>query len=136
MNGINFKRQISGTVEEIVQRVTEALKEEGFGTLTRIDLHSKVKEKLGKEIRPVIILGACNPQLAFEAYEQNSDVASLLPCNAVVRDLGNGRVSVEFAKPTAMMEVLGDRKLVELAKSADERLQRALERVSEKKWSG
>ena len=114
-NTINFKKEISADVEDAVERVTAALKAEGFGVLTRIDLHSKIKEKLGKELRPAIILGACNPQLAYEAYQQNPDVASLLPCNAVVRDLGAGKVSIELAKPSALMEILGDQKLVTLA---------------------
>ena len=128
-NSINFKREIVAGVEDAVERVTAALKAEGFGVLTRIDLHAKVKEKLGKDLKPVVILGACNPQLAYEAYQADSDVASLLPCNAVVRDLGNGKVSVELAKPSAMMEILGKKDLVTLAGEADARLRNALERI-------
>lgn len=126
---INFKRDISSSVESAIERVTSALKDEGFGVLTRIDLHSKIKEKLGKDLRPTIILGACNPQLAFEAYQRNTDVASLLPCNVVIRELSEGRVSVELAKPTSMMEMLGDAELIALAKDADARLLRVLEKV-------
>lgn len=128
-NSVNFKREISGNVDNVIESVTSALKSEGFGVLTRIDFHSKIKDKLGKDIMPVVILGSCNPQLAYEAFQRNSDVASLLPCNAVVRDLGNGKVSVELAKPSAMMEILGDQELVTLAKDADARLERALEKV-------
>ena len=127
MNSINFKKTISGDVERAIEKVTTSLKGEGFGVLTRIDLHSKIKEKLGKDIQPIVILGACNPQLAFEAYQHNPDVASLLPCNAVIRDHGNGRVSIELAKPSSMMEILGDQQLVALAKNADDRLKRVLE---------
>lgn len=126
-HSINFKREIEGDVSSAVERVTRALKSEGFGVLTRIDLHSKISEKLGKTISPVVILGACNPQLAFEAYQQNADVASLLPCNAVVRQIEGGRVSVELAKPSSLMLMLGDEKLVTLAKQADLQLKRALE---------
>lgn len=129
MNSINFKKEISGNMEEAIVRVTAALQGEGFGVLTRIDLHAKIKEKIGKNLRPTVILGACNPQVAYEAYQQNPDVTSLLPCNAVVREIGNGRVSIELTKPSSMMEMLGDQKLVTLAKGADDRLQRALERV-------
>lgn len=128
-NSICFKREVSGDLDSMIERVTSLLKVEGFGVLTRIDLHTKIKEKLGKEIRPAVILGACNPQLAFEAYQRNTDVASLLPCNAVLRDVGNGRISVELAKPSALMEILGDKKLVEFAREADARLQRVLEKV-------
>jgi len=98
-----------------------------FGVLTRIDLHAKIKEKIGKEIPPTIILGACNPSLAFEAFVANPDVASLLPCNAVIRDVGDGRMSIELVRPSAIMEMLGDKKLVELAAEADQKLEQALE---------
>jgi uncharacterized protein (DUF302 family) len=130
MKAVNFKREISGTVEEAVVKVTQALQSEGFGVLTRIDLHTKIKEKLGKDISPAIILGACNPGLAFEAYSANPDVASLLPCNAVIRELAPGRISLELAKPTALMEMLGDQKLVRLALDADHRLERVLEALN------
>jgi uncharacterized protein (DUF302 family) len=128
-NEINFKREVSGSVEGIVEKVTSALKTVGFGVLTRIDLHSKVKEKLGKDLKPVVILGACNPQLAYEAYSLNTDVASLLPCNVVVRETQVDRVSVEIVKPTAMMSALSEPKLVELAREADGILLKVLESI-------
>ena len=98
MQEINFKKEVSGEVETCVAKVTEKLKEQGFGVLNRIDLHTKIKKKINKDIRPTVILGACNPQLAYEAFLENPDVASLLPCNAVIRDIGEGRVSVELAQ--------------------------------------
>jgi len=126
MTTINFKREIAGTVDQAVERITKALGVEGFGILTRIDMHSKIKEKTGKEIIPTVILGACNPMLAYEAYTANSDVASLLPCNAVIREIAPGRISLELAKPTAMMQILGDAGLTELAREADAKIERAL----------
>jgi len=126
MTTINFKREITDTVDQAIERITKALGAEGFGILTRIDMHSKIKEKTGKEIIPTIILGACNPMLAYEAYTANSDVASLLPCNAVVREIAPGKVSLELAKPTAMMQILGDAGLTELAREADAKIERAL----------
>ena len=129
MNAINFKREINATVDQAIERATKALAAEGFGVLTRIDMHNKIKEKTGKDIIPTVILGACNPNLAYEAYTMNSDVASLLPCNAVVREIAPGRISVEFVKPTAMMLVLGDAKLTELAREADAKIERALQNV-------
>lgn len=122
MKDVNFKKEVSGQVEAYVAKVTEKLKEQGFGVLNRIDLHTKIKEKINKDIKPTVILGACNPQLAYEAFLENPDVASLLPCNAVIREIGEGRVSIELAKPTFMMKMLDDAKLVELAKEADRRL--------------
>jgi uncharacterized protein (DUF302 family) len=129
MTAINFKREISDTLDNAIDRATKALAAEGFGILTRIEMHTKIKEKTGKDIVPTVILGACNPMLAYEAYTANSDVASLLPCNAVVREIAPGRISLEFAKPTGMMRMLGDDKLVALAAEADEKLERALEAV-------
>lgn len=126
MSAINFKREISDTVDNAVERATKALAAEGFGILTRIDMHTKIKEKTGKDIVPTVILGACNPNLAYEAYTRNSDVASLLPCNAVVREVAPGKISLEFAAPTGMMRILGDPELTELAAEADTRIQRAL----------
>ena len=129
MTTINFKREIADTVDHAIERATKALGAEGFGILTRIDMHSKIKEKIGKDIIPTVILGACNPNLAYEAYTANSDVSSLLPCNAVIREIAPGRISLEFAKPTAMMQILGDTGLTELAREADARIERALANV-------
>jgi uncharacterized protein (DUF302 family) len=126
MTAINFKREIADTLDHAIERATKALSAEGFGILTRIDMHSKIKEKTGKHIIPTVILGACNPNMAYEAYTANSDVASLLPCNAVIRELAPGKVSVEFIKPTSMMKILGDAKLTALVAEADGKIERAL----------
>lgn len=126
MPTINFKRLINDTLDHTIERATKALAAEGFGILTRIDMHSKIKEKTGKDVIPTVILGACNPNLAYEAYTANSDVASLLPCNAVIREVAPGKMSLEFIKPTSMMKVLGDAKLTALAVEADVKIERAL----------
>jgi uncharacterized protein (DUF302 family) len=126
MATINFKREIADSFEHAIERATRALGAEGFGVLTRIDLHSKIREKTGKEIIPTVILGACNPNFAHEAYAANSDVASLLPCNAVVREISPGKISLEFVRPTAMMQILGDTRLTNLANEADAKIERAL----------
>lgn len=126
MHEINMKKIIAGSVNEVAQRVTEALKTEGFGVLTRIDFDAKIKEKLNKDIPPAIILGACNPKLALEAYEANTDVAGLLPCNAVVRELRPGTVSVELARPSFMMELMEDERLLKMGREADDKLERVL----------
>lgn len=126
MPTLNMKQTVSGPLPDVLERVTAALQKEGFGVLTRIDLHQKFKEKLGKDVPPVVILGACNPKLAFEAYAANSDVASLLPCNVVLRELSPGQISVEMAKPSSMMEILGEPGLTAMAAQADAVLARAL----------
>ena len=130
MQPLNMKQTIAGTLAQVTERITAAIKQEGFGVLTRIDLHDKFKEKLGKDVAPVVILGACNPQLAYEAYEQNSDVACLLPCNVVLRELAAGQISVEIAKPSSMMSFLGDARMAAMAEQADEALRRALQSIA------
>jgi uncharacterized protein (DUF302 family) len=127
MESINFKKEVTSSVEDAIGRISELLKSEGFGMLTRIDFHSKIKEKLNKDIPETVVLGACNPKLAFEAYQKNSDFTSLIPCNVVVRDIGKGRVSIEIVKPTSMMKALGDSELENFAKDADAQLKRALD---------
>jgi uncharacterized protein (DUF302 family)/rhodanese-related sulfurtransferase len=131
MTSINIKKELLGSLDHAIEQLTAELKLEGFGILTRIDLHTKVKEKLNEELRPVVILGACNPQLAFEAYSYNSDVASVLPCNAVLRDIGNNRISVELARPSSLMKFFDDKKLELMALDADARLESALNRLGQ-----
>jgi uncharacterized protein (DUF302 family) len=129
MKTVNFKKEIDASMEEAIERTTKALLSEGFGVLTRIDFHQKVKEKLSQEMRPLVILGACNPKLAYEAYLRNADVTGLLPCNAVVREVSPNRISVEIAKASAVMGILDDVKLNEMAAIADQRLQSVLEKI-------
>ncbi len=124
---ISFKREIACDFDTAIDRVTKSLQTVGFGILTRIDMHTKIKEKIGKDMPRLVILGACNPTLAFEAFTANSDVASLLPCNAVVREVRPGEVSIELAKPSSLMKILGDAALEKLATQADTRIAQALE---------
>lgn len=126
MRPLNFKKEVAGSLDTVISRLTEALKKQGFGVLTRIDFHQKMKEKLNEDVPPTVILGACNPRLAFEAYQTTTDVTSLIPCNAVVREVGAGRFSVELTSPSALMEVLGNPALATQAEEADAALQQVL----------
>jgi uncharacterized protein (DUF302 family) len=116
--------------EEAIQRVKDALKAEGFGVLTEIDVRKTLHEKLGTEMEPYLILGACNPALAHRALEQEPDIGLLLPCNVVVRAVDEG-CRVEVADPEAMLGIVGSQPLDMIAEEAKQRLQRvvaALER--------
>lgn len=111
--------------EEAIPRVKEALKAQGFGVLTEIDVRRTLREKLGAEMEPYIILGACNPQLAHRALEQEPEIGLLLPCNVVVRAQGAGS-RVEVADPKALLGIVGNEQLNAIAEEAKQRLQRAV----------
>lgn len=127
MGPINIKRQVADSLDHGIERITKALAMQGFGVLTRIDLHTKIKDKTGHDVVPTVILGACNPNLAYEAYSINTDVAGLLPCNVVVREVSAGMLSIECALPSSMMRALGDDRLTGPAAAADVLIQRALD---------
>lgn len=129
MDSVNFKREITAPFTQVVERTEAALKNGGFGVLTRIEFDAKIREKLGKDLPRTLILGACNPALAYEAFTRNRDVTSLLPCNVVVRQVDQNKVVIEVAKPTALMRILNEPELVRLAQAADDQLQRILDTI-------
>lgn len=121
-----FGKKVDLSFEQAVAGVTEALKGEGFGVLTEIDVAATLKKKLGKEMPPYKILGACNPQLASRALEAEPSIGLLLPCNVVVRELEPGRSSVEFMDPNAVLDLVGREEVVTLAGEVRARLERVL----------
>ena len=113
--------------EEALERTTGALKKEGFGVLTTIDVRQTLKQKLDKDFRKYIILGACNPPLAHRAFEAELEIGLLLPCNVVVYETESGRSAVSAMAPIAAMGMVGGNPaLKDVAREADERLRRAL----------
>jgi uncharacterized protein (DUF302 family) len=113
--------------ERAVERTTAALKEQGFGVLTTIDVQQTLKQKLDREFRKYVILGACNPPLADRALHAELEVGLLLPCNVVVYETSPGRSVVAAMAPLAALGIVGDNKELEsVAEEADMRLRRTL----------
>src|SRR5512139_538959 len=124
---LGFDVELPLTFNDAVNRVKEALKEEGFGILTEIDLRAAFREKLGREFRPYVILGACNPPLAFAAINADPAVGLLLPCNVTVESVGEQQTMVRLTNPEALLATapLGaSPHLAEVARDASERMAR------------
>jgi len=114
---------------EAIERTEAALKEEGFGVISRIDIQDALKTKIGVDFRPYTILGACNPALAHEALKIEDKVGTMLPCNVVVQSKAGGETEVAAIDPVASMQAIDNPKLAESAREVQKRLFRVIERL-------
>ena len=128
---IGFGVTIEDDFDSVLISVVEALKVEGFGVLTEIDVQATLKKKIDVDFRRYQILGACNPPLAYKALNAQPSVGLMLPCNVTVAENDNGDVEVSFVDPLLLMTFFGNRELESIAMEAKERLQRVAAALEE-----
>jgi uncharacterized protein (DUF302 family) len=126
-----FHAHPKGTFNEVIEAATEALKTEGFGVLSDIDVAATFKARLDIERRPYRILGACNPTLANQAIAADADIGLLLPCNVVVREEDDGTVTVAFMDPVAVLDLVDRPEVSALAEDVRSRLQRVRQQLAD-----
>ncbi len=132
MRSYGFGTTLKTPYAEALERTRAALKEQGFGVLTEIDVKKTMKEKLGVDFRPYAILGACNPPLAHRALSADLGIGLLLPCNVVVYDNGDGTSSVEAMDPEAALGIVGDdTAIAAVAGEAKEKLRAAIDSLAQ-----
>ena len=122
-----FSRKINAGFDEVVERVTEALKNQGFGILTEIDVGATLKKKLDVDFRPYRILGACNPPFAYKALQAEDKIGTMLPCNVIVQAMDDGGVEIAAIDPAASMAAVDNPALEEIARTIGEKLNAAVQ---------
>lgn len=126
-----YRIDLDFDIDATIEAITAALKDQGFGVLTRIDVHETLKQKLDVDVEPQVILGACNPQLAHRALDADPRIAALLPCNVVVRT-DNGRTVIEALDPKLIAEIPDNDALRPIAEDAGTRIRAALDAAAER----
>ena len=118
-----FSKTISLSFDDAIIRVTDVLKSEGFGIISEIRMHEKLKEKLGVDFKKYTILGACNPSYAYNALQVEDKIGTMLPCNIVVQELSKNQIEVAAVNPTASMMAIQNQALIGIAKEVTDKLQ-------------
>jgi len=129
MSDYGFSKTIDVSYEDTIEKVTEALKEEGFGVLTTIDVKETLKKKLDVDFRKYIILGACNPLFAYQTLQAEINIGLFLPCNVIVYEDDNGKSVVSAIDPIKMVSIVDNPALEEIAKDVSAKLRNAIEKV-------
>ena len=124
-----FSRTIRAGFDEAVTRITDALKDQGFGIITEIDLKATFKKKLDKDFRQYKILGACNPNFAFRALEKEDKIGTMLPCNVIVQEKEEGKIEIAAVNPVASMIAVENEELKEVAGTVEKMLREAVEKA-------
>ncbi|MCX6639404.1 MAG: DUF302 domain-containing protein [bacterium] len=121
-----FSKKIDSTFDDAIARVTEELKKEGFGILTEIDVKETLKKKLNVDFYRYKILGACNPPFAYQALQAEAKVGTMLPCNVIVQETGDGFVEISAVDPLASMAAIRNEKLESIAKEIQAKLKKVI----------
>ena len=130
MKGYAFNRILDTSYEDAISKVTDALKEEGFGVLTEIDVKATLKKKLGADFRKYMILGACNPPYAYRTLQTDLDVGLLLPCNVIIYETDDQKAYISAINPVSALQVIKNRELRKIAEEVSEKLKRVVDRVA------
>ncbi len=130
VKGYAFSTVLDTSYEDAISTVVDALKEEGFGVLTEIDVKATLKKKLDREFRKYVILGACNPPYAHRSLEADLDVGLLLPCNVIVYETDDKRAYVAAINPVSALEVIQNEDLRKIAEEVSGKLKRVIERIT------
>jgi uncharacterized protein (DUF302 family) len=129
MINYGFTKELDIPFEKAIEVVSDELKKEGFGILTRIDAKEKFKEKLGIDFKKYVILGACNPSSAHKAIIAEEDIGLLLPCNVIVYEKGSS-TAISIIKPTIAMKMVGNEELREIAESVETKLKKVFDSIA------
>jgi uncharacterized protein (DUF302 family) len=124
-----FNKTIKGTFEEVIDKVTQGLKDEGFGILTEIDVTATLKEKLDIDFKKYRILGACNPPYAHKALEAEDKIGTMLPCNVIVQEIEEGLFEVAAVNPMASMQAVENKKLNTIAEEITDKLEKIIKNL-------
>jgi uncharacterized protein (DUF302 family) len=125
-----FSTTLNISYEEAISRVTDALKEEGFGVLTEIDVKETLKKKLGVDFRKYVILGACNPPYAHRTLQADLDVGLLLPCNVIVYETDDKKAFISAFNPVSALEIMKSDVLRKIAEEVSEKLKKVINKIS------
>lgn len=124
-----FSKILSTTFDQAVLRVTEELQKDGFGILTEIDVTGTLKKKLGVDFRKYRILGACNPNFAYQALQKEAHIGTMLPCNVIVQETEDGRIEVAAVDPLVSMQGIENPELAQVAGEVQARLKGVIDRL-------
>ena len=124
-----FSRTVESSFDDAVDRTREALRNEGFGVITEIDVQKTLKSKIDVDFRRYLILGACNPAMAYEALRIEDKVGTMLPCNVVVQETSSGRIEIAAIDPVSSMQAIQNPGLTAKAAAIAGKLRAALERI-------